>query len=278
MVHFQKIQYAAAIIYGPCVWCIKVTLLLILVRVFTPFRKIITVVWAFIFVMLLYYIVVTALKIFVCNPIRTTWDPDVEGKCLNEYVLFSIDTSLSILTDLIILLLPIPLVWSLRVTTKKKLRTIALLGAGGVATATSIVRLVLVLRLDNSPFQLGDQTISIQRANLLVTAELGVGIICACLPAFNIFFTAAERSSKARYVEKSMKLSNLSGLTSSKPKGKNDGLGGSTVRDSYVEIGTPQDIGALITPPEGAMKRGSWPLRTSGRAESYFELRPGIDV
>ena len=110
------------------------------------------------------------------------------------------------------------------------------------------------------------------------TAELGVGIICACLPAFNIFFTAAERSSKARYVEKSMKLSNLSGLTSSKPKGKNDGLGGSTVRDSYVEIGTPQDIGALITPPEGAMKRGSWPLRTSGRAESYFELRPGIDV
>jgi len=79
------------------------------VRVFTPFRKIITVVWAFIFVMLLYYIVVTALKIFVCNPIRTTWDPDVEGKCLNEYVLFSIDTSLSILTDLIILLLPIPL-------------------------------------------------------------------------------------------------------------------------------------------------------------------------
>lgn len=104
-----QIQYAAAIIYGPCIWSIKVTLLLILVRVFTPFRRIISAVWAFIFAMLLYYIIVTALKVFKCRPISSVWDPNTPGKCLNEILLFSIDTSLSIITDLIILILPIPL-------------------------------------------------------------------------------------------------------------------------------------------------------------------------
>ncbi|KAK0125938.1 hypothetical protein ONS95_007562 [Cadophora gregata] len=281
MVGYQKFQYAATIIYGPCVWSIKVTLLLILVRVFTPFRRIITAVWSFIFVMLLYYIIVTIVKINVCNPIRAAWDPTVPGKCLNDYLLFSIDTSLSILTDLIVLLLPIPLVWSLKVTAKKKLRTIALLGTGGVATACSIARLVLVLRLDNSPHQLGDQTVSLQRINLLVTAEIGIGIICACLPAFSIFFftPGGDRSRRGggrhhpRYIDKSMKLSNLSGFTGgSKSKGTS-GTGESRARESYVEIGTPQDLGDLISPPPEAMRRGSWPLRTSGRVESYFEIR-----
>ncbi|KAH6711992.1 hypothetical protein BKA61DRAFT_691562 [Leptodontidium sp. MPI-SDFR-AT-0119] len=282
MVEFQKIQYAAAIIYGPCIWSIKVTLLLILVRVFTPFRRIISAVWAFIFAMLLYYIIVTALKVFKCRPISSVWDPNTPGKCLNEILLFSIDTSLSIITDLIILILPIPLVWSLQVTTKVKLRTIALLGAGGLATSTGIVRLVLILHLDHSPYQLSDQSVSIQRINLLVTAEISIGIICACLPAFNIFFAteSEQRSSRSRsrYVDKSMKLSNLSVLSRSKatsiaPDGR-DGM----IRESYVEISTPQDLGELLSPPEGAARRDNWPLRISMRQESSFELRDGGGV
>lgn len=59
-------------------------------------------------------------------------------------------------------------VWSLQASTKTKLRAMALLGAGGVTTATSIVRLVLILKLDDSPYQLGDQSVSIVRINILV--------------------------------------------------------------------------------------------------------------
>lgn len=51
-------------------------------------------------------------------------------------------------------------------------------------------------------------------------------------------------------------------------------------RESYVEIGTPRDTAALLSPPEDALWRGSWPLRSAGslhgsRQESYFELRGG---
>lgn len=109
MASFQKIQYATSIIYGPCIWCIKVTLLLILVRVFTPFRKIILAIWSFIAAMLIYYIVGTAIKTSICNPIRMLWEPDMKGNCVINFRLYTIDTSLSVLADLIILLLPVPL-------------------------------------------------------------------------------------------------------------------------------------------------------------------------
>lgn len=72
-----------------------------------------------------------------------------------------------------------------------------------------------------------------------------------------------------------MKLSNLSVLSRSKatsiaPDGR-DGM----IRESYVEISTPQDLGELLSPPEGAARRDNWPLRISMRQESSFELRDG---
>ncbi|KAH6722948.1 hypothetical protein BKA61DRAFT_663682 [Leptodontidium sp. MPI-SDFR-AT-0119] len=279
----QKVEYATSLLYGPGVWCIKVTLLLILVRVFTPFRKVISAVWAFISVMLVYYIIVTALKVCICTPIRSRWDPQIPGRCLDEFILYFIDSCLSIVTDLIILLLPIPLVLSLRVSTRKRIRTIALLGAGGLATATTIIRLIMVIQLNNTSSKPGDRGLQIKLIYLriLVTYELVIGIICACLPAFNIFFTSgsAQRSrsrSRTRYANKSLKLNNLSAPRRS----KGTTIAGSTVRESYIEISTPEDIGALIAPPEEAIESGSWPLRSSAsanvRMESYFEPRDGV--
>lgn len=104
-----QVEYAASILYGPAMWFIKTTLLLILVRVFTPFKKLIFFVWGLIIVMFIYYTVVTILKILLCDPIASIWDPTIPGTCLDRSLLFSIDTGLSVLTDVIILILPIPL-------------------------------------------------------------------------------------------------------------------------------------------------------------------------
>ena len=82
---------------------------------------------------------------------------------MNQRILFTADTCMSAVSDLAILSLPIPLTWSLKVPLKKKLKIIALLGAGGVATASSIVRLVLVVYLGDST----DLTTSFVRFNLL---------------------------------------------------------------------------------------------------------------
>jgi hypothetical protein len=54
-------------------------------------------------------------------------------------------------------------VWSLQVPLKKKFRISILLGAGGIATGASVVRLILVFQ----PNSFTDETVSFVRFNLL---------------------------------------------------------------------------------------------------------------
>lgn len=104
-----------------------------------------TFIWGFMLSMLVFYIIVTILKILICTPIDLFWDPKITGKCLNEHVIFIADTVMSVLSDLVVLALPVPLLWSLQMPLRRKLKIAALLGAGGIATVTSVVRLVLIV-------------------------------------------------------------------------------------------------------------------------------------
>jgi hypothetical protein len=103
--------YADTIIYGPAAWFTKTTLLLIFVRVFSPFRKIVIFIYAFIGAMLCYYLPVMIIKANICNPISALWNPEIAltAVCIDRVMLFYCDTIMSVLTDLVVLILPIPL-------------------------------------------------------------------------------------------------------------------------------------------------------------------------
>jgi hypothetical protein len=133
-----------AILYGPTTYLTKVTLLLILARTLTPYKKIMALIWGSMGAMLAFYNFVTILKIRICTPIDLFWDPNVQGSCWNEHLILIADTVMSVVSDLAVLALPMPLLWCMQIPVKKKLGIAALLGFGGVATATSIVRLVLI--------------------------------------------------------------------------------------------------------------------------------------
>ncbi|KAM5352830.1 hypothetical protein ACJ41O_005552 [Fusarium nematophilum] len=133
-------------------------------------------------VMIGYYLPVLIIKILICRPIAAFWDPTIKAECFNQRAIFVADTAISAVTDLAVLMLPIPAAVSLRMPWAKRLRVMAILGAGGIATAASIVRMVLVVRLQQSD----DETVDFIRFNLLGTAEVGIGMVCTCLPAVNI--------------------------------------------------------------------------------------------
>jgi hypothetical protein len=145
------------------------------------------------------------------------------------------------------------------VTLKKKLRIAALLGAGGIATGASVIRLILVFQPDS----FDNETLSFVRFNLLGVAEVGIGIICVCLPAFNIFFTRwatkkrAQRSERSKYnsttklsqLQSSSKQSSAARSKSERSTTRSVGVGASesnadgrhVERARYVEIADPQE-------------------------------------
>ncbi|PLB44141.1 hypothetical protein P170DRAFT_430056 [Aspergillus steynii IBT 23096] len=179
---FRKFCYIATVLYCPMALLTKVALLSIIIRIFAPYKSKIIFIYVFLGCLGIYYTVAEVVKIRMCDPVPAYWDLRTNASCLDQRAALIADSVISVVSDLIILILPLPLTWSLQMSRNKKLRVVGMLSAGGLATAFSIYRLVLVLKDGNS----ADQTIMFTCVILSGNAEGGVGLICACLPTFNI--------------------------------------------------------------------------------------------
>lgn len=125
---------------------VKLSLVLIIIRVFgAVHKKTMIGVYIFIAMITLYYISGLFIKIFICWPISAYWRGESK-KCMNQSAIITADAIISVISDLVILLLPTPLTWSLQLPLRKRLRVIGMLCAGGVATGFSIYRLALIVR------------------------------------------------------------------------------------------------------------------------------------
>ncbi|ROW10609.1 hypothetical protein VMCG_01620 [Cytospora schulzeri] len=189
---FFKSGYAATIFYAPMAFTVKMSLLLIIAKVFGPVhKKTIMGIWVFMALLAGYYIAALVVKIRICWPIRAYWEGDT-SKCLDQTAIITADAIVSAVSDLVILLMPTPLTWSLQLPLRKKLRVTGILCAGGVATAFSVYRLGMIVAEGSSP----NQTIVFVKVILSGNAEVGIGLICACLPAVTALYTRRMGGSK----------------------------------------------------------------------------------
>ncbi|KAJ4376927.1 hypothetical protein N0V86_006365 [Didymella sp. IMI 355093] len=158
---------------------IKLSLLTLIARIFSPYKRRIQGIYALGGLLVVYYVISLVLKIRICWPIAAYWKND-QSKCLNQSAVITADSIISTVTDAIILLLPLPLTWSLQLPTIKKLRVGGMLAVGGLATAFSGWRLHLILTQGKSR----DTTILFVQVVMSGNAEAGIALICTCLPAF----------------------------------------------------------------------------------------------
>lgn len=120
-----------------------------------------------------------------CRPLRDFWDfPYVPSKptCVDTWKLNSAITISDFLIDLIILLVPVPMVWRLHLPTMRKIAVLIVFGLGSIAVAASIMRMVRVVWVAS------DETNDIDGLLLNTTVlfwsmiEANLGLLAACLP------------------------------------------------------------------------------------------------
>ncbi|KAE8378626.1 hypothetical protein BDV26DRAFT_261238 [Aspergillus bertholletiae] len=188
-VNFRKFCYVATVFYCPMSLFVKYALLSILIRIFSPYRGRIMFIYVFLGCLTIYYIVAEIVKIRMCDPVPAYWTME-PASCLDQTAALIADSVISVVSDILILVLPLPLTWSLQMSRSKKLRVVGMLSAGGLATAFSIYRLVLVLKDGSSP----NSTVMFTCVILSGNAEGGVGLICACLPTMNILINKLRKA------------------------------------------------------------------------------------
>ena len=117
-------------LYGVSITFAKLSILSFLLRIFpsTMFRWS---VYSLMFLTCCYCIESILVVCFWCKPVAYSWDKTIAGgTCINQLAFFRYNTIPNILIDVVMLLLPLPLVWKLQTSTTQKLGLTAIFLTG----------------------------------------------------------------------------------------------------------------------------------------------------
>ncbi|KAJ5371617.1 hypothetical protein N7517_003623 [Penicillium concentricum] len=119
---------------------------------------------------------------FQCTPVNYFWNnaqPNAHGSCIDKNPLIAIAYLYSVgaaITDLTIGLLPVALIWNLRMNRRTKGAMVAILGIGCIASAAVIIRIPFIHYYKDREFLYATYQISIWS-----NVEAGIGITAGCL-------------------------------------------------------------------------------------------------
>ncbi|KAF5855134.1 hypothetical protein ETB97_009845 [Aspergillus alliaceus] len=117
---------------------------------------------------------------FVCRPFSANWNGSIPGNCGEKKILYIWASFPNIVTDVILLLLPMPVLWSLKVTPRLKLGLTITFAIGSLGLVTSIMRFQIFFR--NNAFI--DGTWTAVDLVMWTQVETGMYLISACLPTY----------------------------------------------------------------------------------------------
>jgi hypothetical protein len=86
------------------------------------------------------FLVFLPLSVFQCRPISAYWTFPPKGKCIDEGQVTLAAGIVNCVADLLVTLLPIPMILKLRMPLKQRLGVCVLLGLGIIVTAAGVVR------------------------------------------------------------------------------------------------------------------------------------------
>lgn len=110
---------------------IKTSLLLFYLRLF-PNRRMRIVAYITGAIMWGFAIASTIVDINTCTPINSLWNTHISGHCINKNVFYVFGSSVQLVTDVAVLLIPLPFVWSVHIGTTKKIGLSVIFLLGGL--------------------------------------------------------------------------------------------------------------------------------------------------
>lgn len=127
-----KYWYITQITYKSCINLTKASILFLYIRIFGNIRWFRYACMALLTVVCMYCVASVVVTIFQCTPVERTWDRTFNGTCIDTKTFWYANAGFSIATDLMILIIPLPLVWGLQLPIIQKLALMAVFLIGSL--------------------------------------------------------------------------------------------------------------------------------------------------
>ncbi|TKA61916.1 hypothetical protein B0A55_11312 [Friedmanniomyces simplex] len=175
-VPFSRVQYAGGPLYTLAILGFKVSLLASYLRLAgfnRTYRYVLYTVMALVVANQLIY---TFLLSLACRPIAKQWDPTIDGTCIDELASYFGLGGSSLGFDILIILLPFPILRRLQLDVKKKIALGCLFALGFFVSIIQIIRVRTIAKLvhytDSEPIIIWS------------IVEINLGVFIACTPSF----------------------------------------------------------------------------------------------
>ncbi|PVI01621.1 hypothetical protein DM02DRAFT_627521 [Periconia macrospinosa] len=126
------------------------------------------------------YLISVLLETFLlCKPVAFNWDKTIPtGTCdKNSNIAYTLAGTINVVIDIIVVIMPMPMLWQLHMPFTKKVGVIAMFSLGGGICIISILRVIYVAKMDLTDFAYASVDLSIWSV-----LEPTLGIVNACLP------------------------------------------------------------------------------------------------
>ncbi len=136
-----QLNYAYNILNVMAYPLVKISILLLYLRIF-PSLRFRQITWIGIGVHACIFVSHTLVTVFPCQPIRGFWTPTIPSKCIDANRFYWAQATLNVITDVFILLLPIPTIWKLRASIKQRVGLTLLFMLGGLSVSRDHSKIV----------------------------------------------------------------------------------------------------------------------------------------
>ncbi|PGH17175.1 hypothetical protein AJ79_01313 [Helicocarpus griseus UAMH5409] len=180
----QIFLWITILAYNISLFCTKSSVTLLYHRIFpwTPIRRIC---YGFLTFFGLFGLWVILASILTCIPVQKFWNPRVEGKCLNMDPLWMSTAIVHIVTDVVLLTFPMPIISSMKLPKRQRFALMLVFALGGFVCVTSGLR----LRSLRQAAHVHDDAWNNAALAAWSSVECNTALICCCLPTLRPLVT-----------------------------------------------------------------------------------------
>ncbi|KAL8820699.1 MAG: hypothetical protein Q9223_001122, partial [Gallowayella weberi] len=168
---------AIEIVWNAATACVRVSMLHLYMRVF-PVRRFRLICWANVGFNALVFMTIVLGSCLICTPILSSFDKsNPNGHCGDLQAFERYTAVMSLVLDAIIVVLPMPMLWSLQMKTQKKIGISVVFGLGAIICILTLTR-IFATRY----YYVNNYTKSAALVALITGLEPILGVINACMP------------------------------------------------------------------------------------------------